>query len=631
MTWRTKLGPSPGPPTGVFISYRRDDASGFAGRLHAALTGHFGAERVFRDIDSIAAGADFGDVISESLNSCGVVVAIIGQEWVTDRIGRRRLDDPKDWVRIELEEALSRSDVLILPVLVEQATMPAPADLPQSLAPFTRRNAIEVSDARWEYDVARLAQRIEAKVGPPRVRWKTTVRRWVTPTGVPGALVRVGLAVAVVLGLVQVLGALMRGPAVAPMTGDFNVAVAEFETVDHQGDATDSDEGPVLAESVYQLLEAELESQGGGFQVRGPSETSRIRGGTRAERADAAARVARQLQADVIVYGTLRTDVPNRFEADFYVSDRLLQHADEFFGQHSLGSTIETVGEVRRNVVILNALREQILGRARALVEFIVGLSHYGANEPQEAFNHFDAARSLAGWEDAEGREVLYLFLGNTSGRLGDLDGAERFYDRALTLSPQYARAMVGRAEVLFHRARGDCQAGNIDVNGVQRSLATYEEAVGAQVQPALSDVPTKVAFGRGRAYLCLSQAAAGDHFDEAEQEFEQVVDEFRRGNRRVRELAAESYGGLAFVHLPAVGVPDTDRYHRAAAEYQDALDLSLNAERKAYFSSMRGFIFSRLGDTEKALQAYDLAIRLSQNPEDKADYEEARAALLPS
>jgi tetratricopeptide (TPR) repeat protein len=317
--------------------------------------------------------------------------------------------------------------------------------------------------------------------------------------------------------------------------------------------------------------------------------------------------------------------VPNRFAADFYVSDRLLQNAEEFFGQHSLGSTIETVGEVGRNAVIRDALRGEILSRSRALVEFIIGLSHYGANDSKAAFAHFQAAQSIGEWRDEQGKEVLYLFLGNAAGKLEDLDGADRFYDRALELSPQYARALVGRAEVLFHRARGACEADAVDVGGLARSDAAYEAAKAAQIQPALSDVPTKVALGRARVHWCLSQAGAGDYLPQAEQEFQQVVDEFRRGNQRVRQLAAESYGGLGFVHLERAGA---DGHRQAADAFQNAADLTLDPDRKAFYASMRGLSFSRLGDTKQAAQAYDEAIRLARNPDDRAEYQRARAAL---
>ncbi len=625
----------PARRTGVFISYRREDSSGFAGRLHESLSSHFGAERVFRDVDTIEPGADFPTTISTHLDACGAFVVVIGREWLVDLRGRRRLDDPADWVRVELEAALQREGVLVVPVLVENATLPAADDLPPSLAPLLRRNALEVSDSRWDYDVKRLADRIEAVVGPPATTWPVRLRQAVVPRTALGAVARIVVAAAVLLGLVLGVVPLLRPSAASrPMTGDYNIAVAEFEGVDAAGRPVDSTEAHALAQSVHDLLEqrlAAIRQENLDLKLRGPDETGRVQGTTPARRAQAAATKAKQIQADVVVYGTLRTDVPNQFSAEFFLSDLHLQNAEELFGQHELGSTIVTAGDIGRNPVIRRELREQILARTNALAEFLVGLSFYEANEPQPALDHFEAARATAGWDDHDGTEVLYLFLGNTAGKLGDLGRASTYYDQALGLNPQYARALLGRAEVVLHQSWADCEAGNpeVDVGGVRAALDTFRSALSAEDQPALSDVPTKVVFGEGRVHRCLSQALVDDAWADAEREFQTVIDVFTKGNVRVRELAAQSYAELGFVHLPAVGVPNPDdRLRQALTDYQRAIELSAVDDRKAFFSSMRGSILARLGDVAQADEAYLLAIRLTDDEEARAAYEKDRQAL---
>jgi hypothetical protein len=136
---------------GVFISYRRDDCAGHAGRLYDRLAEHFGEERVFMDIDAIDPGVDFGERIEEAVASCDLFIALIGDDWldIKDPSGRRRLDDPDDFVRLELAAGLARSGLRVIPVLVEGASMPASGDLPDDLKPLARRNAFELSDARW--------------------------------------------------------------------------------------------------------------------------------------------------------------------------------------------------------------------------------------------------------------------------------------------------------------------------------------------------------------------------------------------------------------------------------------------------------------------------------------------------
>ncbi|HZF12921.1 MAG TPA: TIR domain-containing protein [Thermoanaerobaculia bacterium] len=145
----------------IFINYRREDSSGHAGRLFDALNAHF-AGRVFMDIDTLEPGVDFAEVIEQAVGSCEVLIVIIGREWlhIKNAAGRRRLDDPADFVRLELESALKRS-IRVIPVLVQGAAMPSTEELPDSLARLARRNAIEISDARWAYDVDRLLRTIQ--------------------------------------------------------------------------------------------------------------------------------------------------------------------------------------------------------------------------------------------------------------------------------------------------------------------------------------------------------------------------------------------------------------------------------------------------------------------------------------
>lgn len=615
---------------GVFISYRREDASGFAGRLHDALTERFGAHRVFRDVDSIEAGADFVDRIDSSLTSCGAFVVVIGRDWVVDRSGRRRLDDPDDWVRRELQAALDREDVCVFPALVEDASMPHAADIPESLAPLVRLNALSLSDSRWDYDVEKLTDLIDVATSSRPAR----LLRRMKPRSTLGAAARVLVTAAVVVGLVWGLIPLLRpsgGTTTTRMTGDYNIAVARFEAVDAAGNPLDSPEAEDLAKSVYDTLHTELEpiaKAGFDLELRPPAETGTIRGSTPERRAEAAAKEAQRIRADVIVYGTLRAGVPNRFTAEFFLSDRQLQNAEELFGQHDLGGVIDAAGDIH-NTVIRKGLRDQILGRTRALAEFVVGLSHFGAKQYEPALAHFEAAAQTASWDDGDGKEVLYLFEGNAAGRLEDFDRAGEYYDQALALDPEYARARLGRAEVLLHKARGSCEAGHVDAGGLNAALDTFRSARSAQVQPALSDIATKVVFGEGRVHLCLSQALEGDYWGDAEKELLQVVKEYLDGNPRIRDMAGEAYADLGFVHLPAAGDPDApDRYRRAAADYQSAIDVSGDDDRRAFFSSMRAFAFTRVGDLAKADEAYRLAVQLASDQAAKDGYERSRQAL---
>lgn len=146
----------------IFISYRRDDSAAYAGRLYDRLTAHFGKGQVFMDIDQIDPGEDFVEVIERKVGACSIAVVLIGKNWLaaSDGEGKRRLEDPEDFVRLEVASALKR-EVRVLPVLVGGATMPRMQQLPAPLASLSRRNAFEISDSRFHADVDKLIEALE--------------------------------------------------------------------------------------------------------------------------------------------------------------------------------------------------------------------------------------------------------------------------------------------------------------------------------------------------------------------------------------------------------------------------------------------------------------------------------------
>jgi hypothetical protein len=144
---------------GVFISYRRDDSSGFARGIYDRLAKRLGRKSVFFDVDNIELGEDFVDVLSERVGKCNALVAVIGASWCSsaDTRNQRRLDHPHDFVRIEIEAALERG-IRVIPVLVDGASMPRPEDLPDSLKKLARRQGIEVSHTHFDSDVKKLTR-----------------------------------------------------------------------------------------------------------------------------------------------------------------------------------------------------------------------------------------------------------------------------------------------------------------------------------------------------------------------------------------------------------------------------------------------------------------------------------------
>jgi hypothetical protein len=150
-------------PGSIFISYRRDDSADITGRIYDRLIQHFSKEIVFKDVDSIPLGIDFRQHLEGALSQCRLLLAIVGDQWMGPEIAedKRRIDDPRDHLRLELEVALSRN-IPVIPVLVRKASIPGEDALPPSLRSIAYRNGIQVrADPDFHGDMDRLIKGIE--------------------------------------------------------------------------------------------------------------------------------------------------------------------------------------------------------------------------------------------------------------------------------------------------------------------------------------------------------------------------------------------------------------------------------------------------------------------------------------
>jgi beta-lactam-binding protein with PASTA domain len=221
---------------GIFISYRREDAAGHAGRLFDGLRARF--DQVFLDVSGIDAGVDFVEAISDAVGGCDLLLVVMGRQWLpsTDARGRRRIDDPSDFVHIEVKAALERG-IRVIPVLVEGALMPSADELPQPLQPLARRQAFELRDTRWEADVEGLVDQIRgvlrapAKSPPARERAPRPPRSYRTLWFGVGALLLAALLFGgtwLLLRTVEVPQmALMPLDKAAPVLESFGLEVGE--------------------------------------------------------------------------------------------------------------------------------------------------------------------------------------------------------------------------------------------------------------------------------------------------------------------------------------------------------------------------------------------------------------------
>jgi hypothetical protein len=141
--------------SGIFLSYRRDDSAGFAGRLADALESEFGSGSVFRDVDDIRPGEDFVKAIQSRLREAAAVLVMIGPRWIGQAGESSRLHEPGDFVRREIEAALATGKP-VFPLLVGGAAMPGEDRLPASIAGLARKQAVALLDGNWHHDVQKL-------------------------------------------------------------------------------------------------------------------------------------------------------------------------------------------------------------------------------------------------------------------------------------------------------------------------------------------------------------------------------------------------------------------------------------------------------------------------------------------
>ena len=153
----------------IFISYRRQDSAGHAGRVHDRLTAEFGRDLVFMDVDSIPLGSDFAEVLREQVAQCAILLALIGPDWIgaRDAKGQRRLDDPSDFVRLEIRTALQRR-IPVIPIAVGGAVFPLPEEgLPEDIRALRYRQGVEVRNSAFSSDIGLLVGQLRALLQRP--------------------------------------------------------------------------------------------------------------------------------------------------------------------------------------------------------------------------------------------------------------------------------------------------------------------------------------------------------------------------------------------------------------------------------------------------------------------------------
>ena len=311
-----------------------------------------------------------------------------------------------------------------------------------------------------------------------------------------------------------------------------------------------------------------------GFTVTiwSPDKVGNVKGNNAEERALSAENIAEKIGADVIVYGFIDTSQPIwQVTPEFYVTSNNFYEAEEITGQHQLGSPFSLVGQ--GTLIGRVDLSNKFDARAQAISRITVGLAYYSLHDYQKALETFQSAENISGWDENQGKAVLYLLEGNAALADNSLDAALLYLNKSLAIDPEYARPLISLGGVYYLQALQPFdksqKPADTDLTLINKAIAEYNQAVLAKDQPALSDINAKVSFGLGQCYLMQVYSGNKTSLNPAIDKFKFVIDDYDNGaNPRIREITAESHARLGLIYSLS-GYPAN-----AVQEYQLAANL---------------------------------------------------------
>ena len=405
------------------------------------------------------------------------------------------------------------------------------------------------------------------------------------------------------------------------MTGQFNIAVAEFLVQDAQGNPINGNDGKLLAEYVRQQIDtqfAEIELiKTVPYQVWGPNETGIIKGNTPEARSVAAETLAKKIHAYIVIYGVMISDgAKSKFMPAFYINHASFTDASEITGEHEIGSQLRIVLPFSDSVQAIE--NPALAGRVNALDFVTIGLAYYSVDDFENALSYFEKAASEERWVGG-GKEVVYLLIGNAYVRqvskiheFTDLPLATQNYQAALDNNVNYGRAMIGEANVLYLKASLD--KNNCDSSGLDQASDLLDRALALKDQPSSANIETKVHFYRGQIGIIRDwcHLAGNDWLTSAQGEFTWVVNQYetRKQNNTafegVKPLASHAYARLGYIAYQR-GNPEP-----AITWLKKAVEIASPYYQSSY-TSLIGDIYAATQQKELAIQAYGDAIAIAE------------------
>lgn len=360
---------------------------------------------------------------------------------------------------------------------------------------------------------------------------------------IPIAILVPALVIAVILLVPPIIGP-------GSMTGLFNIAVAHFGRINEQDQLVEWPEGDKLSQAIYEQIGNELKgipSIAGVVQVRHQG-VGLVRGLTREDRGASAKAIADRLNAHLVIYGNLKDQQDGTaFVPEFYINE--VKGAEEILGSNQLGAPITskvTFKDLGGSLILGDTLQ----ARTHVLTLFTIGLAYLTTGEYNKAIERFDQASQVSGWQDGDGKEVVYLFLGTaykSRNKAGDREQARADYQKAIDLNPEYARAYIGLGNIAYAEFSSST---TLDPAKLDEAWADYLKARNANFKPDSAHVEANLHVQIGNVYSLKAQTGNPEYYAKAEIEYGQVIAEFEKGEPELSELAAHAYSGMGVIEL---------------------------------------------------------------------------------
>ncbi len=429
----------------------------------------------------------------------------------------------------------------------------------------------------------------------------------------------------------------------------FNVAFVEFSMKDENGRPIAGKDGQTIANDLYRRMQAGVKDLNlpVSYDLGVSPYPCPIRGDTPEAMAAQAERFARQVNADVLVYGSVvKKGQFGEIDPEFFVNYTGFSEGIEVVGDHQIGKPLRVDLPIKESDLELGQ-NKALKARNTALINLVIGLAEYALDDYDAALQRFDTAEAEQDWLKSQGKEVVYLMIGNANGRkagqvslLTDdsyqeyLSQAKKAYEQALAINPGYARGQLGMAGILYQQGLGPLNQVKFDLSLLGAAEDTYRNLLAQPDLPPSAHIQAKAHFGLGQIYMARAFYAQtltdsnesgigtpGEEFARAQAEFEQVVALQEDGETALLSMASQSHANLGMIARTR-GEPD-----RAIDEIKKAIDLSSPYYRVRFYALL-GDTYRQAGRVAQAVQAYQDGIAYAETSGDENSIEQLQGIL---